>query len=369
MLGSTGLNSVLAVAKLAWGLLSGSTVVIADAVHSLSDVFGALLVYGAVRLAPHRSQRFPYGLFKLEDFAAVLGGIGVFVAGYEILRSVFTGIGTPSDPVLTLLFMAVVVVAQAAFYLLERRAAARLGSPGLHSDVANWAGDIGASLVVMVGIIGHLLAIPYAQEIAVVIIVLIVFHGAWGVLRDGVLSLLDATPAGDELDDARQVLASLPQVAAIRDLRIRRAGSALFLDATLEVAERSLRAAHEDITTIEHQLKAAIPHLDTVTIHYEPRSGHGRRTAKLYREDRTTLADSFGKAAWIELAIEDENTGRTSRWILNPFRDADHGKAVRLAAWLITQDVDAVVFAPGNPATSLVELLTAAGIDVQMGDV
>jgi len=364
MLGSTTLNALLAAGKLSWGFLSGSTVVLADAVHSLSDVFGALLVYGAVRLAPHRSARFPYGLFKLEDFAAVLGGVGVLVAGYEILRSVFTGIQTPATPLPTLVFMAAVVVAQSIFYVCERKAARRLESPGLRSDVINWAGDIGASLVVIVGIVGHSLSIPYAQEIAVVVIVALVFHGAWGVLRDGILSLLDASPATGELDTARRLLESLPAVASIRSLRIRRAGSALFLDATLVIGEHDFWTAHDDIDSIERELKEAIPHLDAATIHYEPKPRRQRQAAKLYEEDRATAAESFGKAAWIEFVTSDESAGETIRWMPNPFREAEHGKAVRLAAWLITQDVDKVVFSPTDPASSLIELLAAAGIEV-----
>ena len=99
MLGSIGLNSLLALAKLGWGLFSGSTVVLADAIHSLSDVLGAVLVYVAVRLAPHQSRRFPLGLHKLEDMAAVIAGLVVLFAGYEILRSVFFdgGVSAPDN--------------------------------------------------------------------------------------------------------------------------------------------------------------------------------------------------------------------------------------------------------------------------------
>lgn len=62
MLGSTLLNTFLALIKLGWGIFSGSTVVLADAIHSISDVVGALLVYIAVRFAPYHSRRFPLGL-------------------------------------------------------------------------------------------------------------------------------------------------------------------------------------------------------------------------------------------------------------------------------------------------------------------
>ena len=149
MLASTLLNTLLALAKLGWGIFSGSTVVLADAIHSISDVVGALLVYAAVRLAPHQSRRFPLGLYKLEDMAAVIAGIGVVFAGYEILRSVFVGAGVSesSVPLQTLAFMTVIILIQLVFYIYEKRAAQKLKSPGVSSDVANGMGDIGAGVV------------------------------------------------------------------------------------------------------------------------------------------------------------------------------------------------------------------------------
>ena len=84
MMASTGLNALLSVAKIGWGIYSGSTVVIADAVHSISDVLGALLILAAIRFFRHRSLRFPYGLHKVEDMAALGGAMLVVVAAYEI---------------------------------------------------------------------------------------------------------------------------------------------------------------------------------------------------------------------------------------------------------------------------------------------
>ncbi len=56
---STLLNAALAAAKLGWGWMMGSTLVVADGIHSISDVFGALLIFLALFFAAHKSERFP----------------------------------------------------------------------------------------------------------------------------------------------------------------------------------------------------------------------------------------------------------------------------------------------------------------------
>ena len=370
MLGSTALNTLLAGAKLGWGLFSGSTVVIADAVHSVSDVIGALLVYAAVRFAPHRSARFPLGMHKLEDLAALAAGIGVLFIGYEIVRPVILGepISAPSVPIVTLGFMVIILLIQLVFYVYEKKAAERLQSPGLRSDVINWLGDMGAGLVVIVGIGGHLLAIPYAQETAVLVIGILIFYGAYEVLRDALLSLLDASTAQAEEEQARALIESHPAVKSVRDLCIRRAGSALFLRATLDVDSRAFGEAHRMVDEIAGELKHRIPRLEGVTLHYEPAKHNSRRVVTLYHEDRETPSASFGSASYLKLdEIDDDGKIIASRWLANPFRDEPRGKAIKLAAWMIRERIDAVRFAPPKEAIpdSLSELLSSAGITLE----
>ncbi|APZ43999.1 cation diffusion facilitator family transporter [Acidihalobacter ferrooxydans] len=369
MLASTGFNSALGLAKFAWAWWSGSLIVMADAVHSLSDVIGALLVYAAVRFSTHRSARFPLGLHKLEDMAAVLSGLAVLAAAYEILRSAFdTGHAPATMPFLTSGFIAVLLLLQIAFYLAEKKAADRLGSPGLRSDAVNWLGDIGAGVVVIVGVIAHGLGIPYAQQIAVGIIVLLILHGAWEVLRDGLLSLLDAAALGEEREQVMQLFEHHPGIQTVRNVILRRAGSALFLAATVEVLPTGLKAAHEVIDQLETALRAKLPRLETIAIHFEPATQVRCCSVSLYEENKQTLTRRFGHAAWL-LLEENATDGSTPQqvWIANPYRDAARGKGIKLAAWLIRLNAERVRFASDTPLDpALAELLESAGITLEI---
>jgi len=369
MLASTGLNGALSVAKIGWGIYSGSTVVIADAVHSISDVLGALLIFAAIRFSRHRSPRFPYGLHKVEDMAALAGAVLVVLAAYEIVRAVFFtgGAQPPSNPVATMFFMAAIILAEGVFFLAERRAAQILRSPGLQSDVVNWLGDIGAGFVVIAGIGGHLLHLPYAQEIAVVIIVLLILEGAWDVLRDAVLSLLDASVPPEMLRRAETLLATAPEVEEVEQLRLRRAGSVLFADATIAVAESNFHRAHEVAERAEASLRQGFPELEAVTLHYEPQRKPYRRCAYLLDDDQATLAARFGATRWIRLDDQDRAGGAPmSRMVHSPVAGAERGKGIRLAAWLIAQGVDEIHLRSGEMEPALQDLLEAAGVAVMV---
>ncbi|WP_297470875.1 cation diffusion facilitator family transporter [Acidithiobacillus sp.] len=364
MMASTGLNGLLSIAKIGWGVYSGSTVVIADAVHSISDVLGALLILAAIHFSRHRSLRFPYGLHKVEDMAALGGAMLVVVAAYEIARAVFFSGGArpPYNPLATMGFMTAILVAEGIFYVFERRAATRLHSPGLQSDVVNWLGDIGAGVVVIAGIGGHLLRIPFAQEVAVLIILLLILEGTWGVLKNAILSLLDASVESELYAKAKNVLLTTPEVEGVEGLRLRHAGSVLFADATIGIAAANFAHAHEVADRAQQRLQEAFPELENITLHYEPPFKPFKRRAFLLIEG-SALATRFGMAQRIR--FEDQNREGilvNTQTLNNPVPGAEKGRGIRLAAWLIAQGADEIHMRAGQLEPALEALLSAAGV-------
>ncbi len=367
LLASILLNVIFSIAKLTWGITMGATVVTADGIHSISDVIGAFLVFLALRFAGHKSKRFPFGMNKLEDFAALLGGFAIILAGYSIIKTVFfsDGIKTPEKIGGTLLFMAILIVLEFVFYFFEHKAARRLKSPGVRTDALNWLGDMGASFVVIAGILGWHFSIPYAQEVAVVIIVLMIFWGAFEILRDAFLSLLDASVDAETLQKAKEVISSFPDVGKTERLFIRRSGSVLFADIVLQVKEKNMDSAHLLIDKIEKELYHQIPNLAITTIHYEPESKPFKKVALLFDESQKKIAQTFGKTAWIELR-EINSNGKIikSVFVKNPVSHNERGKAIKLAAWLIKQQVVQVVFNPKDMEDDIQILFSALGIQV-----
>ncbi len=77
--------------KLAVALYTGSTAVLADAIHSAVDVAGSFMVWLGVRLATHKFKRFPYGFYKIENLLALAIGAAILYGAYEILQIFIAG--------------------------------------------------------------------------------------------------------------------------------------------------------------------------------------------------------------------------------------------------------------------------------------
>ncbi len=367
LLASVMLNFILSIAKLSWGFWVGSTVITADGIHSISDVIGAFLLFLALRFAGHKSRRFPFGMNKLEDMAALFGGFAIFLAGYGIIRTVFfsSGIKTPENIWTTLFFMMVVIVLELVFYFFEQKAGRRLKSPGIRTDALNWLGDIGASVVVVAGIVGWHFSIPHAQKIAVVIIVIMIFYGAFEILRDAILSLLDASVDTKTLQKAKAVIDTFPEVSKTERLFIRRSGSVLFADIVLHVKEKNIDSAHLLIDKIEKELQQQITNLAITTIHYEPEQKQSQKVALLLDKTKSNISGTFGKSAWIELReINTRGELMGKELIRNPVLHGSRGKAIKLAAWLIKQHVDRIIFHPSDLEEDLHTLFSALGIEI-----
>jgi len=363
---STLLNAALAAAKLGWGWMMGSTLVVADGIHSISDVFGALLIFLALFFATHKSERFPYGLHKLEDLAAVLGGLGILFAGYEIIHSVFfeAGISTPEQVWTTVGFILAIIAIQAIFYFYELKAAQRLKSPGVRADAINWLGDIGAGLIVVIGLIAHHYKIPYAQEVSVVIIVLMIIKGAYDVLKEGLFSLLDA--ADVEMNDTiSKIVMAEADITDIAYLKVRKAGSVYFADMELSVAEVNAAKAHKSIDEVVNELHREIESLEAVTIHYEPDHPPYRTVVKLFDEGKEHLSIHFGQTVWLEVThLDKENKQISQELVKNPAADAPKGKAFRLVAYLLSIHADKIVMGEADLDENILTLFEALNIEV-----
>ena len=81
---SLGLNVILTSAQFILYLLTKSAAILAEAIHSLTDVMGILFVIIGIYLSEKKSEKFPWGLYKIENLAAILVGVLIFLSAYEI---------------------------------------------------------------------------------------------------------------------------------------------------------------------------------------------------------------------------------------------------------------------------------------------
>jgi cobalt-zinc-cadmium efflux system protein len=216
------LNSAFVLIEAAFGLLSGSMALLADAGHNLSDVLGLLIAWGAAVMAARPANaRFTYG-YKASSMLAALANAGLLlVATGAILIETIDRLFAP-QPVPGLTMMVVAGVG-----ILINGATALLFARGRKSDInvrgafLHMAADALVSLgVVIAGGLIVWTGQAWIDPVASLAIVVVIGVGTWGLLRDSVKMALLAVPDSIHEGEVRAYLAGLPGVTAVHDLHI-----------------------------------------------------------------------------------------------------------------------------------------------------
>ncbi len=284
-LGSLILNLALSILKLGAGLFTGSLALIAEAIHSFSDLVASVISLISVKLSVRKTKEFPYGLYKLENIASVVISLFLFFAAYEILREAFFSHeeGEIKHIGVAITVMAIAMFSTLIYSRLEIKAAKKLNSPALMADAQHIWADFLSSVIVIAGLIGTYFGYNL-DKYAAAVVSLFIIHSGWEIFSSGIKVLLDISLDKEELEKIRKIILSHPAVVDIKHIRGRAAGSFKFLDIELLLHNYSLRETHKIVDEIEKKIRTEIPNIDSVFIHYEPVRQEGLRIAFLTDE-------------------------------------------------------------------------------------
>jgi cation diffusion facilitator family transporter len=249
---------MLTVAQIVVGVLSKSQGLIADGIHSLSDLVADFVVL----LANHHSQKdadedHPYGHQRFETAASlILGGL-LLAVGVGMLWSAVGKLKNPESIAtvhITALWVAMgALIAKELLFRYMLAVAKRVKSSMLVANAWHARSDAASSLVVGVGIIGNLLGYPILDPIAAAIVGFMVAKMGWSFGWDAMHDLMDRAVDEAEVQAIRQTIQDTPGVSGVHDVRTRKMGDMIVVDAHLEVlATLTVEQAH-DITVAAQQ--------------------------------------------------------------------------------------------------------------------
>ncbi|KGC05738.1 cation diffusion facilitator family transporter [Burkholderia multivorans] len=278
------LNVVLATFQIAVGVIAHSQALIADGVHSISDLISDFVVLvanrhsGAVPDADHN-----YGHSRYETVASLfLGailiavGIGMLWRGGERLVHLDT---IPPVHFSALLVALTVLVSKEALFRYMLREARRVRSAMLVANAWHARSDAASSLVVAIGIVGSLFGFRLLDPIAAAIVGFMVARMGWTFGYDALQDLSDRALSLAETAEIRALLAATPGVRDVHDLRTRKMGDAALVDAHILVDPMiSVSEGHYIAETARARVLADPRVLDAL-IHVDPENDAARRPA------------------------------------------------------------------------------------------
>lgn len=272
---SVCVNVFLTTAQVVGGVIAGSQGLIADGIHSLSD----LLADFVVLVAAHHSKReadedHHYGHHRYENAASLVLGLLLLVVGIGMAWSAVMKLREPSS-IAPVQFMAlwVAILALLAKELLFRymlSVAEKVKSSMLIANAWHARSDAASSLVVTVGIVGNLFGYTLFDPIAALIVGLMVSKMGFSFTIDAAHDLTDRAATEEEVERIRHEILSTPGVEGVHDLKTRRAGDLLLVDAHLEVDETlTVKQGHDIAFEARSRVLRNHPVLEMMT-HVDP---------------------------------------------------------------------------------------------------
>jgi cation diffusion facilitator family transporter len=272
---SVGVNLVLTVAQISIGVLSKSQGLIADGIHSLSDLVADFVVL----FAGHHSKKdadqdHPYGHQRFETAASLVLGLLLLAVGSAMLWAAVLKLEYPENVpqvhVIALWAAGASLVAKELLFRYMLSNAKRIKSSMLVANAWHARSDAASSLVVGIGIIGNLAGYPILDPIAALIVGFMVARMGWEFGWDALHDLMDRAVNELEVEAIRATLTATPGVAGVHDVRTRKMGDMIVVDAHLEVdAAISVEAGHDIAVEARQRVLARHRVLNLMT-HVDP---------------------------------------------------------------------------------------------------
>lgn len=363
---SIGVNISLAAVKGIAGVLSGSTALLGDAIHSGTDVFASMAVFIGLWVAGRNHPSFPYGLYKAENVATLVTSIAVILAAYEIGRQALLGTDKMPDVAMALPVAFVCLLLSLGFGLLQLRAGNRLNSPALKADARDYLADSLSTGVVLTGLIATSLGWP-VDRWAAAVVSLFVFKAGGGLLITAIRDLLDASIDRETEREIIHMVEACPRVTRVKKCMSRTTGGRFIVDLDIIIHSPSHKVADQVADRLEKDIPEKFPLV--VMARVRPHFGHGdilKRIAPVVRPEGE-LSSHLGSAPWFLVETIDRNSMKAVReYVENPFIKEERKKGFLVGRWLLSLKPDELCL-PGDASLdgTAVALLKEAGVEIE----
>ncbi|WP_449246684.1 cation diffusion facilitator family transporter [Desulfarculus baarsii] len=270
-------NVALIALKVLGGVLGRSQALIADAVHSISDLFSDVVVLWGLRMrgkGPDSNHHF--GHARLETMSAAVVGLTLAAVaallGYDAVLSLGRpAAGAPTG--LALAVAAVSILAKEMLFQVTMAVGRRIHSASVRANAWHHRSDALSSVAVLAGVGVAMIwpGLDWADALATLVVALMILAAGWRVLWAALRELSDAAPPAEITSRIAECVRTVPGVRGFHDLRVRSSGGLHQAQVHVVVpAEMTVAEGHAIAKTVELCLLRDIEGLDQVIVHMDP---------------------------------------------------------------------------------------------------
>ncbi|MDN0084054.1 cation diffusion facilitator family transporter [Crenobacter sp. SG2305] len=305
---SVAVNLALSACQIVIGTIAHSSALIADGVHSLSDLVSDFVVLYANKHSHKAADSdHQYGHARFETAASLAIGVLLLVVGIGMLWAAAMKFEDPSK-IPTVHFIALwmaltTLVAKEGLFRYMLAVAKRVKSSMLIANAWHARSDAASSLVVAIGIVGNLMGLPLLDPLAAAIVGFMISRTGWNFSREALNDLMDRALDEQQVKAIRATLAETEGIRNVHDLRTRKMGDLAVVDAHLLVdSHLSVSEGHQLALKAHQRVSERFP-VVAVTLHIDADPDQNADDPSL--PSRRALLDMLNSRLGVPLAFDD----------------------------------------------------------------
>ncbi len=269
-------NLMLAVIKIVGGVIGQSQALLADGIHSLSDLISDFFVIIAIKLGSREADHdHPYGHRRFETMATVLLGLGLIVVaggiGWDAIERLLDPTKLLSPTKDTLGIAVVSILANEWLFHYTKRVGEQTRSKLLLANAWHHRSDAFSSVVVVIGIAAVFTGYPMADALAAFLVAIMIAKMGVGLVLESINELVDSALPEEMVRDIRRAIKQTPGVQSIHLIRTRRMGEDAHVDTHIVVDARiSVSEGHMIGDAVRDRLKSEFDDVVDVLVHIDP---------------------------------------------------------------------------------------------------
>lgn len=270
------IDLLLGVFKILFGFLSQSQALIADGIHSLSDLAtDGIVLYAAKHAHTEADEEHPYGHGRFETVATVGLGIALLAVAVGISIDATLRLFNPEKLLIpsmgALVVAAISIVSKEVIYHYTIHVARKYNSNMLRANAWHSRTDAISSVVVLVGVAGSMAGLWYLDAIAAIGVGLMVAKIGWDLAWHSIRELVDTGLETERVEAIRKTILDVDGVVSLHVLRTRRMAGEALVDVHIQVAPHiSVSEGHYVSETVRARVIKEIEEVADVMVHIDP---------------------------------------------------------------------------------------------------
>jgi len=274
-----GFNVLLTVLKAIGGVVFRSQALLADAVHSLSDLATDLaVIFGVKYWSAPPDESHPYGHGRIETLVSAFIGLALVVVAIGLTGDAIATLrgGTEQRPEIPAFLIALIsIVSKEWLFRWTRAEAQKMNSKAMEANAWHHRSDAFSSIpaAIAIALASFFPSLKFVDPLGAIVVSFFILHAAWKIVKPTLFELSDASMIGKE-QEIRSVASAVPGVESVHAVRSRLVGTSVLTDLHVMVdPEMSVREGHALSHRVRRAIQEAMPEVKDVVVHLEPYNG------------------------------------------------------------------------------------------------